>query len=141
MANLDVNHFKNELSDYYYLKSKIAKIEDLILELDVKRGVRAVRYDKEVVQGATDQLILEQRKLDDIEYAERLENEHQRYLNKLEHITNFLKQSSIGDSIMRIHCTGESTYEKESKRLFMGEKTLKRKVNREIIEFLQKEAL
>lgn len=134
--NLDVNHFKNELSDYYYLKSKITKIEDMILELEVKRGVRAIRYDKEATQGSIDPLTAALNKLDDTERADYLEKELLKYQSKLEYITNFLRASELGDSIMRIHCTGQSTYEKESQVLYMGVRTLKRRVNSEILKYL-----
>lgn len=135
--NLELNHFKNELSDYYYLKSKIAKIEDAILELDVKRGISAVRYDKEATQGSQDKLMVELNKLNDIDKYDKLQSDLMYYQERLDRITAFLKFSEVGDSILKIHCLGTSTYEKESRKLFMVNKTLKRRVNKDIMDYLK----
>lgn len=136
--NVDVNHFKNKLKDYYYLKSKISRIEDMMLELDVKRGVRAVQYDREYSGGSQDSLYLSLKKLDDTEKADYLDRMYIEYTNRLAYITNFIRGSEIGDSIMKIHCTGTSTYDREASKLFMSTKTLKRKVNREIAKYLER---
>lgn len=135
----EVKHFKNQLSDYYYLKSKLARIEDMQIELEAKRGVKAIQYDKEYTSGSIDPLVAELKRLDDTEKADFLDKEWIKYSNKLDWIENFLKSSEIGTSIKKIHCLGESSYEKEARRLYMGVMTLKRKVNREIVKYLANE--
>jgi len=136
MKNLEVKHFKNEMSDYCYLESKLKRIEEMQLELDTKRGLHAIRYDKEAVQGGPDPLTVELRRLDDIEKSTYLENTHAMFKSRLDYIDNFINGSEIGDSIKKIHCLSTSTYDLEAKKLFVGTKTLKRRVNREIIKYL-----
>ena len=41
--NLDINHFKNQLSDYNYLVSKIARLEEMKLEFETKPRKRTVK--------------------------------------------------------------------------------------------------
>jgi len=137
--NLDIRHFKNELTDYNYLVSKISRLKDLQLELDTKRGLHAIRYDKEAVDGSPDPLTAQLNKLNDIEKAEYLERELNKLNERLGRIDRFIKSSMIGESIKKIHCLGTSTYEKEAKDQHMGIKTLKRRVNKEIFEFLLEE--
>jgi len=136
--NIEIKHFKNELSDYTYLTSKIKRLEDMKLELDTKRGIRAISYDKEITQGSPDPLLVELKRLDDCDRAEYLDNQLTDYNKRLKHINDFLDTSDLGIPIKRIHCLGTSTYEKESKSMYLSIRQLKRKVNREIIDYLER---
>ncbi len=134
--NLDIRYFKNELSNYNYLVSKIARLKEMKLEFDTKRGLHGIRYDIDPVQGSKDPLISEFNRLNDIDKAEYLDRELKRLNERLDLINKFINDSMIGESIKKIHCLGISTYEKEAKECHMGTKTLKRRVNKEIFEFL-----
>lgn len=134
--NLDVNHFKNELSDYNYLVSRIRRLEETKLEFETKRGLHGIRYDRDPVQGSKDPLIAELNRLNDAEKADYLDREIRKNKAKLQRIESFLSRCRYGQSIRRIHCLGTSTYEIEAKSMFMGIKTLKRRVNREIMNYI-----
>lgn len=131
---LDIRHFKNELADYGYILSKISRLEDQRLELEAKRGAHAIRYDR--VGTNPDPLSVNLNRLSDIDKAEYLSNQIKQFMDKLERINRFLDSCDIGEPIRRIHCLGTSTYEKEAKKLNLGVKTLKRKVNKRILDFL-----
>ena len=134
--NLDINHFKNQLSDYNYLVSKIARLEEMKLEFETKRGLHGVRYDREPVQGSKDPLIAELNRLNDVDKADYLDRELRRHKARLNSIESFLSRCRYGASIKKIHCLGISTYEAEAKSMFMGTKTLKRRINKEILNYI-----
>lgn len=134
--NLEINHFKNKLSDYMYLKYKLRDLKEEKLVLDTKRGIHAIRYDKVTVQSSPDPHQQELQRIADEEKNAYLESKLKEYTNRLNEINDFLNASKIGESIKKIHCTGESTYEKEAAILYVGVRSLKRQVNRDISNYL-----
>jgi len=136
--NLELKHFKNELSDYNYLKSKISRLETLKLELETRRGVSAIQYDKEITQGSPDPILIELKRIEDCDRADYLDKELLKFYKRLDYINNFIDHCEIGTSIKNIHCLGTSTYLQESINLSYSVRQLKRLVNKEIIKYLQR---
>ena len=133
---LEIKHFKAQLNDYSYLISKLARVREAVLDLETRRGVHAVRYDKG--PSGSDPLLRELNRLKDIDRNEFLEKLEAQYKSELDYIMGFIDQCPIGASVFRIYCTGESTYQEEADRLYMEVSGLKRKVDKEIEKYLKK---
>lgn len=137
MNKLNIEHNKQILSSYKYLKAAIKECEVQMLEIDTERGIKAIRYDKESVQGSQDPLIKELRKLELIDEFDKLEDRYKILLNDMKKVNDIL--SCVDDlyrnSVFYIHCQKLSTYEKEGRRLYMSALTLKRKVNKELDKY------
>ena len=131
---LEIKHFKAKLNDYSYLISKLTRVREALLDLETRRGVHAVRYDKG--PSGSNPLLKELNRLKDIDRNEFLEKLEAQYQGELDSIMDFIDKCPVGASVFRIYCTGESSYEKEAEQLFMAPKTLQRLINKEIVKYL-----
>lgn len=133
---LEIKHFKAKLNDYSYLISKLTRVREALLDLETRRGVHAVRYDKG--PSGSNPLLKELNRLKDIDRNEFLEKLEAQYQGELDSIMDFIDKCPVGASVFRIYCTGESTYKEEAETLHLHPTVLKKKVNREIEKYLEK---
>ena len=134
--NLEIKHFKALLNDYTYIVSKLTRVKEARLDLETKRGVHAVRYDR--VPSGGNPLLRELQRLDGVEKNAFLEKLEAQYQSELDEIMGFITYSPVGSSVFKIYCTGESTYKEEAAGLYMDVTNLKRKVNREIETYINR---
>jgi len=135
MNEFALEHMKNILEEYRYYCSIIKKCAINIYEIDIKRGVHAVRYDKEATQGSSDPISKNIAILELIDKRDELEKKMNSAIDQVKSIAKILhmcQDKQIMRAIYLIHCKKESTYDDESKKIYLHEKTLQRKVNREL---------
>lgn len=139
MTNYVSEHIKHKLEDYRYYKSEVKLCSMKMEEIDTTRGVHAIRYDKEATQGSSDPITMELTKLELTEqyfYWQKRYDEAKPHLDEINKILSNV-DSDLSDAIYNIHCLKISTYEREARKRYMHDKTLQRKVNRELVKYMQ----
>lgn len=141
MTSLVVEHIKNQLEDYRYWYNELKKLALKKYELDVARGVSAVRFDKIAVQGSSDPITKE---INNLELIDKYYNNELDLLKAIEEMKKIqaillgIENKKLVLPIFKIHCLKKSTYYKEANKMYYHEKTLQRQVNREIMHYVQK---
>lgn len=141
MTNLVEEYLKNKLEDYRYWHYILKTTALKKYELDVIRGLHSVAPKEVCVQGTSDSLNKELRRLELIDAYDKNEQELKTAIVEMKAIQRILlniKDKSLVLPIFNIHCLKSSTYSKEAKKLFIHEKTLQRKVNRELRKILER---
>jgi len=136
MNDYTIEYLKNKLENYRYILNQSQNIENQMLEIETRRLPHAPTFDRVAVQGSSDPLNKELNKIEMTEKLFSLYKEKElldKQMNEIKEIIECL-DSDIQSAVFKIHCLKCSTYEKESRRLFMSEITLKRFVNRELLK-------
>ena len=142
MTNLASEYVKNELENYRYRYNNLKKLALRKYEIDVIRGMHSPKIKEVCVQGSSDNLIKEYRRLDLIELND--ENERQlaiaiKEMKSIQKILLNIEDKKLVLPIFKIHCLKESTYFKEANKLYIHEKTLQRQVNRELKKTIERD--
>lgn len=145
----DIDWFRHLLEDYDRLVRDRTKCEDELDELqariDSMFGVKAIRYDRVVVQGSSDPNAKERKRLEIIDKQIIWEEKWIRIDKKLDIIKRFraFSDKKIAEAVFRIYCLkkdpdGERyTFEREAKKLYMHERTLHHRADAQIRKFLK----
>lgn len=139
MTNFASEYIKNKLENYRYWYAIVKNCASKKYELDVLRGMHSPAIKENCVQGSQDQLNKELHRLELIDIYDNNEEELMVAINELKTIQKILMSvdRELIAPIFKIHCIKTSTYEKEAKKIYMHQMTLKRKVNRELTKYLE----
>lgn len=150
ITSLEIERFKNGyLKDYRRLKYKLQNYneqqQDIDSKIEIMYGVKAIRYDRVVVQGGPDPKTKERARLELIDKSKIIEEKKQKIEQKLKIIEEFCEFSDkkIAQAAFNIYCQQKDmegnrfTFYKEGEKLYMSEKTLQRKVDKQIEDFLK----
>ena len=137
ITKASVDRFKHYIADYEVYLKDLEEVKLMKLELDTKRGVKAIRYDAENLKGSKDPLMVQLARLEDIDGAFRLDEEIKQLENIVDQVKKFIETSEFGESVYKIYTTKSSTYLKEAQLHNMSVRNLKRRINREIEKFLK----
>lgn len=145
----DIDWFKRFLEDYKRLVRDHAKCKDELSKLDLQiealYGVKAIRYDRVVVQGSPDPHVKERKRLQIIDRQIAWEEKRTKIERKLEIIEQFRQfpDPKISEAVFRIYCLkkdpdGERyTFDREARDLYVQSRTLQRWADAQIKKFLK----
>lgn len=137
ITKASVDRFKHYISDYEVYLKDLEEVKLMKLELDTKRGVKAIRYDAENLKGSKDPLMVQLARIEDIDRAFKIDEQIKQLENIVDQVKNFIETSELGQSAYKIYTRKSSTYSKEAQLHNMSVRNLKRKLNREIEKYLK----
>lgn len=137
ITKASIDRFKHYISDYEVYLKDLEEVKLMKLELDTRRGAKAIRYDKEYLEGSGDPLMVQLARIEDIDRAFRLDEEIKQLENIVDQVKKFIETSEFGQSVYKIYTKKSSTYLKEAQLHNMSVRNLKRRINREIEKFLK----